>query len=119
MIQSEIVVPKARTFIDSGYSGNLGFAYPTALGAKVARPDLPVICVSGDGGFGYHSPEMSTAVKYGINVMTVLFNDGAYGNVRRSQMEQYGGKVIATELHNPDFVKLTEACGAQALDQLL
>jgi acetolactate synthase-1/2/3 large subunit len=104
--------PKARTFIDSGYSGNLGFAYPTALGAKVARPDAAVVCVSGDGGFGYHSPEMSTAVKYGINVVTVLFNDGAYGNVARDMDDAFGGSYEA-DLANPDYMKLADAYGVK------
>ena len=60
-------VYKPGTYITSSYSGNLGFAFPTALGAKVARPDTPVVCVSGDGGFMYNVQELATAVQYGIN----------------------------------------------------
>ena len=70
-----------KTYLDSGYSFNLGFSFPTALGAKVARPDRPVVCVIGDGGFMFNSTELSTAVKYGINVTTIVFRDDAYGNV--------------------------------------
>jgi len=103
-----------RTFFDSGYSGNLGFAYPTALGAKVARPDRPVVCIIGDGGFGYHSTEMSTAVKYGINTVTVLFNDRAFGNVARDMDENFGGSYEA-ELNNPDYMKLAEAYGVEGI----
>ncbi len=100
-----------KTYIDSGYSGNLGFAFPTALGAKVGRPDLPVVCISGDGGFGYYSGELATAVKYGINVVVVVFNDNAFGNVARDLDMDFGGQYEAA-LHNPDFMKLAEAYGA-------
>ncbi len=100
-----------KTYIDSGYSGNLGFSYPTALGAKVGRPDVPVVSISGDGGFMYYSGELATAVKYGINVVSVVFNDNAFGNVARDLDLDFGGQYEAA-LHNPDFVKLAEAYGA-------
>jgi acetolactate synthase-1/2/3 large subunit len=99
-----------RTYLTSSYSGNLGFEYPTALGAKVARPATPVVAVIGDGGFMYNSQEMSTAVQQGINVVAVVFNDNAFGNVARDLDEHWGGK-FAAELHNPDFVRLAEAYG--------
>ncbi len=99
-----------KTYIDSGYSGNLGFSYPTALGAKVGRPDLPVVSISGDGGFMYYSGELATAVKYGINVVSVVFNDNAFGNVARDLDMDFGGQYEAA-LHNPDFLKLAEAYG--------
>jgi acetolactate synthase I/II/III large subunit len=107
-------VYRPRTYITSSYSGNLGYEYPTALGAKVACPDRPVIAVVGDGGFLYNSQELSTAVKYRINVVCVVFNDNAYGNVSRDLDESWGG-THAAELHNPDFVKLAEAYGAVGL----
>src|SRR5437867_1347636 len=100
-----------RTYITSSYSGNLGFEYPTALGAKVANPNRPVVMIAGDGGFMYYAQEMSTAVQQGINVVAVVFNDNAYGNVARDLDEHWGGK-FAAELHNPDFVRLAEAYGA-------
>lgn len=100
-----------KSYIDSGYSGNLGFAFPTALGTKVGRPDLPVVCVSGDGGFGYYSGELATAVKYGINVVVVVFNDNAFGNVARDLDQDFGGQYEAS-LVNPDFMKLADAYGA-------
>ncbi|MQF67411.1 thiamine pyrophosphate-binding protein, partial [SAR202 cluster bacterium AD-802-F09_MRT_200m] len=106
-------VYEPRTFITSSYSGNLGYAYPTALGAKVAQPDKAVVCLSGDGGFMFNSQEMSTAVAHNINVVVVVFNDNAYGNVKRDQMNQFSGRTIGVELHNPDFVKLAEAYGAK------
>lgn len=100
-----------KTYIDSGYSLNLGYSFPTALGAKVACPDRPVVCVVGDGGFMYAASELSTAVKYGINVVTVLFRDDAYGNVARDLDELFDG-TYETDLHNPDFVSFAESFGA-------
>ena len=94
-------VYEPRTFITSSYSGNLGYAYPTALGAKVAQPDKAVVALSGDGGFLYNSQEMATAVQYGINAVVVVFNDNAYGNVLRDQRNRFTGRTIGAELHNP------------------
>ena len=104
-------VHRPRTYITSSYSGNLGFEYPTALGAKVARPNRPVVMIAGDGGFLYYAQEMATAVQHQINVVAVVFNDNAFGNVARDLDEHWGGK-FAAELHNPDFVRLAEAYGA-------
>ncbi|HYB42481.1 MAG TPA: thiamine pyrophosphate-dependent enzyme, partial [Candidatus Methylomirabilis sp.] len=103
-----------RTYISSSYSGNLGYAYPVALGAKVARPDRPVVSVSGDGGFLYNAQELATAVRHGINVVAVVFNDNAYGNVARDMDEAWGGEYGA-RLHNPDLMKLAEAFGVAGL----
>jgi acetolactate synthase-1/2/3 large subunit len=104
------------TYVNSSYFGNLGFAYPTALGVKVAKPDTPVIAISGDGGFMFNSSELATAVQYGINVVLVVFNDSAFGNVVRDQKTRYGDdRVVGSELHNPDFVKLAEAYGARGV----
>lgn len=108
------ITENPKSYIDSGYSGNLGFAFPTALGAKVGNPDKAVICVSGDGGFMYNSSEISTAVKYGINLVTVIYNDGHYGNVARDMDDDFGG-TYETDFVNPDFVKLAEAYGAVGL----
>ena len=100
-----------KTYIDSGYSFNLGYAFPTALGVKVARPDRPVVCIAGDGGFMFNSSELSTAVQYGINVVTVIFRNDSYGNVARDLDEMFGG-AYGTALHNPDFVRFAESFGA-------
>src|SRR5256714_1856428 len=101
---------RPRTYLNSSYSGNLGFEYPTALGAKVAQPDRPVIAICGDGGFMYNAQEMSTAVKYGINVVAVVVNDDAYGNAARDLDEAWGGTWEA-DFRNPDFMKLADAYG--------
>jgi acetolactate synthase-1/2/3 large subunit len=107
-------VYEPRTYLTSSYSGNLGYAYPVALGAKVARPDRPVVSVSGDGGFLYNAQELSTAVRHRINVVAVVFNDGSYGNVARDLDESWGGQYGA-ELANPDFMKLADAYGVLGL----
>ena len=100
-----------KTYIDSGYSFNLGYSFPTALGVKVARPDRPVVCIIGDGGFMFNSPELSTAVRYGINVVTIVFRDDSYGNVARDLDDMFDG-TYETDLHNPDLVKFAESFGA-------
>ena len=104
-------VTHPKTYIDSGYSFNLGYAFPTALGVKVAKPDRPVVCVAGDGGFMFNASELSTAVKYGINLVTVIFRNDSYGNVARDLEEGFGG-AYGTDLHNPDFIKFAESFGA-------
>ncbi len=103
-------VYEPRTYLSSSYSGNLGYAYPVALGAKVARPDRPVVSISGDGGFLFNAQELSTAARHGINVVAVVFNDSSYGNVARDLDESWGGQYGA-ELTNPDFMKLADAYG--------
>jgi acetolactate synthase-1/2/3 large subunit len=103
-------VYEPRTYLSSSYSGNLGYAYPVALGAKVARPDRPVISISGDGGFLFNAQELSTAARHGIGVVAVVFNDSSYGNVARDLDESWGGQYGA-ELQNPDFMKLADAYG--------
>ena len=108
-------VYQPRTYLTSSYFGNLGYAFPTALGAKVAQPDKAVVALSGDGGFLFNSQELATAVQYGINVVVVVFNDNAYGNVLRDQIDRFNGRPIGAELHNPDFVKLAEAYGARGM----
>ena len=103
------------TYLTSSYYGNLGYAFPTALGAKVAQPDRPVVAVSGDGGFMFNSQELATAVQHGINAIVVVFNDSALGNVRRDQKLGFNGREIGGKLHNPDFMKLAEAYGARGI----
>jgi acetolactate synthase-1/2/3 large subunit len=100
-----------RTYIHSGYQGTLGFSYATALGAKVARPDLPVVSISGDGGFMYNVQELATAALHGIDAIAIVFADGAYGNVRRMQKNDYGNRLIGVDLLNPNFPKMAESYG--------
>jgi acetolactate synthase-1/2/3 large subunit len=104
-----------RTYLTLGYQGALGMGFPTALGAKIARPDVPVVSVNGDGGFMFNVQELATAVQFRIPVVSIVFNDNAYGNVRRMQQDLYGGRLIASDLTNPDFVRLAESFGAVGL----
>lgn len=114
---SRIIMPvyKPRTFISPGYQGTLGWGFATALGVKVAHPNKSVLSVTGDGGFMFNVQELATAVQHKIGLVTLLFNDGAFGNVRRMQKELHGNRLIASDLKNPDFVKMAEAYGAQGI----
>jgi acetolactate synthase-1/2/3 large subunit len=100
-----------RTYISSGYQGTLGWGVATALGAKHALGDVPVVAISGDGGFMFNVQELATAVRHRIPVVIVLFNDGAYGNVRNMQRDLHGNRLIGSDLANPDFVRLAESFG--------
>jgi acetolactate synthase I/II/III large subunit len=104
-----------RQYIPCGYQDNLGFGFNTALGVKVAHPDKAVVAICGDGGFLFGAQELATAVQHGINLVTIVFNNSSYGNVRRDQVEQYQGRLIGADLKNPDFVKFAESFGALAL----
>jgi acetolactate synthase I/II/III large subunit len=105
-------VYKPRTFLSPGYQDNLGWGYATALGAQHARPDVSVLSINGDGGFLYTGNELATAVRHQIPLVAMIFVDGAFGNVRRIQQEQFGNRLIASDLANPDFVKYAESFGA-------
>ena len=104
-------VDRPKSYIDPGYVYNLGYALPTALGAKVAQPDRAVLCMTGDGGFMFNASELSTAVKYGINVIIVIFRNDSYGNVEKDMDQVFGG-TYETDLRNPDFVQFAESFGA-------
>jgi acetolactate synthase-1/2/3 large subunit len=111
--QAAFAVFHPRTYLSPGYQGTLGYGFPTALGAQVANPGRRVLSITGDGGFGWALPELATARKFGIGLVTVVFNDGAYGNVRRAQVEQFEGRIAGSELLNPDFVALAESFGVR------
>jgi acetolactate synthase-1/2/3 large subunit len=107
-------VYRPRTFLSPGYQDNLGWGYATALGAQDARRDVPVLSINGDGGFMYTANELATAVRHRIPLVAIVFADGSFGNVRRIQEENYGNRLIASDLANPDFVKFAESFGAAA-----
>lgn len=100
-----------RGFVTAGHQGTLGFGYSTSLGVKVGNPDRAVISISGDGGFMFGVQELATAIQHGINVISIVFNNNAFGNVMRDQQQRFNGHVIGSELVNPDFVKLAESFG--------
>lgn len=104
-----------RQYVTCGYQDNLGFGFHTALGVKVAHPDKCVVNVCGDGGFMFGVQELATAVQYKINLVTVLFENGGFGNVRRDQETQFGGNDFGADLVNPDFVRMAESFGAKGV----
>ncbi len=106
-------VHRPRRFF-SGYQDNLGYGYGTALGAKAACPDRAVLSIAGDGGFAYQAMELATAKRHGLAVVVVVFDDGAFGNVRRIQQQAWGNRLIAWDLANPDFCAFAESFGVAA-----
>ena len=104
-------VQAPRSYVWPGYQGTLGYAMPTALGAAVGAGDRPVVVVTGDGGIGWSLQEFATAKRYGIPLITVLFEDNRFGNVWRIQRDTYGGRFIGSDLVNPDFELLVKAFG--------
>ncbi len=111
---SRIIYPAyhPRTYISTGYMGTLGYGFPTALGVKVGKPDAPVVSIAGDGGFMFGVQALATAVQHKIGLVTLIFNNAQYGNVQQMQRNLYGGRVIATDLVNPDFVAMAKTFGA-------
>jgi acetolactate synthase-1/2/3 large subunit len=107
-------VYEPRTYVSCGYQGTLGFGFPTALGVKVAHPDRAVVSITGDGGFMFAMPELSTAVQYGIGTVTIVFDNAAFENVRRDQQQRFGGREIGARLLNPDFHDLARIFGVEA-----
>jgi acetolactate synthase-1/2/3 large subunit len=103
-----------RTLITSGFSGTLGAGFPTALGVKVAMPDRPVVSLNGDGGFLFGGAELATAVQHGINLITIVFNNSAYGNVLRDQRRLFEGRESGSALRNPDFQQYAKSFGVPA-----
>ena len=108
-----------RTFLSSGPAGTLGSGYAQALGAQHALQragDRKAVAVCGDGGFLFTSNELATAVHHGIDLVAVVVDDGAYGNVKRMQQQKFGDdRTIASTLTNPDFVAYAESFGALGL----
>ena len=104
-----------RTFLSTGYQGTLGWGLASALGAAHARRDVPVVSISGDGGALYTISELATAARHNIPITAIIFNDNAFGNVRRFQIEKYNNRPIASDLKSPDFVKLAESFGVKGL----
>jgi acetolactate synthase-1/2/3 large subunit len=105
-------VYRPRSHINCGYQGTLGYGFATALGVKVAHPRQAVVAIAGDGGFMFNVQELATAVQYKIGLVTIIFNSNSFTNVKRQQQEWFGNRTIASDLVNPDFVKLAQSFGA-------
>jgi acetolactate synthase I/II/III large subunit len=104
-----------RSLITSGGLGTMGFGLPAAIGAKMARPDMEVWAIVGDGGFQMTQAELSTAAQEGVKVNVAVINNGYLGMVRQWQEFFYERRYAATPLRNPDFVKIAEAHGLLGL----
>ena len=85
---------------------------PAAMGAWAACPDRPIICISGDGGFGQYMAELTTAVKYNMNITHVLLNNSELGKISKEQRAGHW-EVWQTSLHNPEFAEYATLCGAK------
>lgn len=103
---------KQQSFLMSGYLGSIGFAFPAAMGAWAAtKGNRPVIAVAGDGGFAQYMAELTTSIKYGMNIKLILLNNNELGKISK---EQRSGEleVFATSLSNPNFAEYANGCGA-------
>jgi len=100
-----------ETRIAENRGKGIGFGYPAALGAWAAAPERLIVTVTGDGGFAQYMGELCTAVKYGMKITHVLLNNSELGKISKEQ-RQGQFPVWATSLHNPDFSKYAEICGA-------
>ena len=113
---SRILFPSynPRTFLSCGYQGTLGWGIAATTGAAHARRDVPVVGIAGDGGALFTITELATAVHHNIPATYIVFNDNAFGNVRRFQIEEYNNRPIASDLSSPDFVALAKSFGVTA-----
>ncbi len=93
-------------------NGSMGYGVPSAIAAKLARPQSTVVSFSGDGCFLMNGQELATAVQYQLNIIFLIINNKSYGTIRSHQQRHYPGRPIATALENPDFAALAEAYGA-------
>lgn len=103
---------RRQTFLMSGYLGSIGFAFPAAMGAWAAvKGERPVVAVAGDGGFAQYLAELTTSVKYEMNIKLILINNGELGKISKEQRADELD-VWSTGLHNPNFAEFAESCGA-------
>jgi acetolactate synthase-1/2/3 large subunit len=93
-------------------SGSMGYGVPAAVGAKAVHPDRPVVCLAGDGDFLMTGQELATAVQEELAIVVLVVNNAMYGTIRMHQERQYPGRVVGTDLRNPDFVAYARAFGA-------
>ncbi|MBI4311243.1 MAG: thiamine pyrophosphate-binding protein [Chloroflexi bacterium] len=102
-----------RTLIAPGDLGGLGFAFPEALGAKLGRPEAPVIAIHGDGGFLYNSQELETAVREKIATVTIVMNNNEWGSEKLIELRRDPNRLVGVDITNPRFDKLAELYGAR------
>ena len=105
--------PGFRTYLGPS-SGAMGYGVPSAVAAKLVHPDRPVVSFSGDGCFLMNGQELATAAQHNAKIIFIVINNGIYGTIRMNQESAFPGRVIATDLKNPDFVTLAHAYGLYA-----
>jgi acetolactate synthase-1/2/3 large subunit len=93
-------------------SGAMGYGVPAALAAKAIHPDRTVVCLAGDGDFMMSGAELATAIQYELAIVVLIVNNGMYGTIRMHQERLYPGRVVGTDLVNPDFAAYAESFGA-------
>jgi acetolactate synthase-1/2/3 large subunit len=109
-------VRRPRSFLAPSGNSTLGFGLPAAIGAKCAKPDRPVVCLTGDGGFLLTCQELLTAVEERIPVVVVIIDDGGYSAIREYQRKGYGGRFIGVDFGaKPDYVALAQSMGADGI----
>lgn len=106
---------RAPSFFAAMSFGNCGYAYPTAIGAKVASPDRPAIAYVGDGAWGMSFGETLTAVRENVPVVAVVFNNQQWGAEKKNQIDYYADRYLGTNLENPSFAGIAEAMGARGI----
>jgi acetolactate synthase-1/2/3 large subunit/sulfoacetaldehyde acetyltransferase len=103
---------RPRTFLTPLDLGGLGFAFPVALGAKLGRPDAPVVAIHGDGGYLMNSQEIETAVRHRIGVVTIVMNNNCWGSEKAYQKHFYAGRYIGCDIGNPRYDQFARLFGA-------
>jgi acetolactate synthase I/II/III large subunit len=110
-MQTDFPAYAPRTYFYPSLYIALGWGFPAAIGAAIAKPDRWVVSVSGDGGFLMTAQELATAVRYQLKLIAIVHNDSAYGAIKNIQRIKHEGRYRDTELNNPDFVKFGESFG--------
>jgi sulfoacetaldehyde acetyltransferase len=112
MANSYLPFEQAPSFLAPMSFGNCGYAFPAAIGAKVARPDRPAFAYVGDGAWGMSLAEVLTVVREQIPVVAVVFNNGQWGAEKKNQIDYYDSRFPGTDLKNPSFAGIARAMGA-------
>jgi acetolactate synthase-1/2/3 large subunit len=94
----------------------MGYGVPAAVAMKRLYPERPVVCIAGDGDFLMNGQEFATAVQYDLPLVIVIADNGIYGTIRMHQERKYPGRIVATDLRNPDFVAYARAFGGLGVD---
>ena len=104
-----------RKILVSGGSGTMGFGLPAAIGVSIAEPDKTIVCITGDGSFQMSIGELSVCKDYGLNIKIIILNNGYLGMVRQLQEKNFNGRYSQTKISNPDFIKLAQSFGIDAI----